>query len=135
MICRAASCAAARTAGPMLGTVEEPAEIDAYGPRAESPSTTSTRSSGRPSSSAAICAIAVRVPVPMSCMAVITVARPSEPTRTQAYEAGRAERGHRRGVQLRPVLDGAHVLAGVEHLHRPRRRREPAPPADRVHEL
>ena len=38
----------------------------------------------KPSSSAAICAIAVRVPVPMSCIAVITVARPSEPSRTQA---------------------------------------------------
>ncbi len=37
-----------------------------------------------PSSSAAICAIAVRVPVPMSCIAVITVARPSEPSRTHA---------------------------------------------------
>ena len=41
-----------------------------------------------PSSSAAICAIAVRVPVPMSCIAVTTVARPSEPTRTHAYEGG-----------------------------------------------
>ena len=77
-----------RTAGPIDGNVEEPAEIDAYGPRAESPSTTSTCSSGIPSSSAAICAIAVRVPVPMSCIAVITVARPSEPSRTQAYEGG-----------------------------------------------
>ena len=28
------------------------------------------------------------VPVPMSCIAVITVARPSEPRRTQAYEGG-----------------------------------------------
>ena len=50
--------------------------------------TTSTCSSGMPSSSAAICAMAVRVPVPMSCIAVITVARPSEPSRTQAYEGG-----------------------------------------------
>ena len=60
----------------------------AYGPRAESPIETVMRSSGSPSSSAAICAIAVREPVPMSCMAVITVARPSEPTRTHAYEGG-----------------------------------------------
>ena len=84
MICRAASGAAARTAGPMRGIVEEPAEMAAYGPRAESPIDTVTRSSGSPSSSAAICAIAVREPVPMSCIAVITVARPSEPTRTHA---------------------------------------------------
>jgi CO/xanthine dehydrogenase Mo-binding subunit len=64
--------------------VDEPADSVAYGPRELSPSETSTRSSGKPSSSAAICAIAVRVPVPMSCIAVTTVARPSEPTRTQA---------------------------------------------------
>ena len=83
-ICRRASAAAARTAGPIDGVVDEPAEIDANGPRAESPSETVTWSSGMPSSSAAICAIAVRVPVPMSCIAVTTVARPSEPTRTQA---------------------------------------------------
>ena len=38
MICRAASAAAERTAGPIDGVVDEPAEIDAYGPRAESPS-------------------------------------------------------------------------------------------------
>ena len=84
MIWRAASAAAARTAGPIEGVVDEPAEIEAYGPRAESPSSQRTRSSGSPSSSAAICAIAVRVPVPMSCIAVITTARPSEPTRTHA---------------------------------------------------
>ena len=86
--CRFASAAAARTAGPIDGIVEEPAEIDAYGPRSESPSVTLTRSSGRPSSSAAICAIAVREPVPMSCIAVTTVALASEPTRTHAYEGG-----------------------------------------------
>ena len=80
--------AAERTAGPIDGIVDEPAESVAYGPRAESPSSTATRSSGRPSSSAAICAIAVREPVPMSCIAVTTVARPSEPTRTHAYEGG-----------------------------------------------
>ena len=68
----------------MDGVVEDPALIAAYGPRAESPTETVTCSSGMPSSSAAISAIAVRVPVPMSCMAVITVARPSEPSRTQA---------------------------------------------------
>ena len=72
----------------MLGVVDDPAEMAAYGPRAVSPSETEIRSSGRPSSSAAICAMAVRVPVPMSCIAVTTVARPSEPTRTQAYEGG-----------------------------------------------
>jgi hypothetical protein len=88
MICRAASCAAARTAGPMLGVVDEPAEMAAYGPRAESPSETWTRSTGSPSSSAAIWAIAVRVPVPMSCIAVTTTARPSDPTRTHAYDGG-----------------------------------------------
>ena len=84
MICRFASAAAARTAGPIDGIVDEPAEIAAYGPRAESPSETVTCSSGMPSSSAAICAIAVFVPVPMSCIAVTTVARPSEPTRIHA---------------------------------------------------
>ena len=84
MICRFASAAAARTAGPIDGVVDDPAEIEAYGPRAESPSSTRTCSSGTPSSSAAICAITVRVPVPMSCIAVTTVARPSEPTRIQA---------------------------------------------------
>ena len=49
--------------------------LDAYGPRAESPSATLTRSTGTPSSSAAICAIAVALPVPMSCIAVTTFAR------------------------------------------------------------
>src|SRR3954471_16875003 len=88
MIWRAASAAADRTAGPIDGVVEDPAEIEAYGPRAESPSTKSTRSSGSPSSSAAIWLIAVAVPVPMSCIAVITVARPSEPRRTHAYDGG-----------------------------------------------
>jgi len=70
------------------GVVDEPAEIAAYGPRAESPSETVTCSSGMPSSSAAICAIAVRVPVPMSCIAVMTATRPSEPTRVHAYDGG-----------------------------------------------
>src|SRR3954449_4065901 len=88
MIWRPASAAAARTAGPIEGVVEEPAEIDAYGPRAESPSSQRTRSSGGPSSSAALCAIAGRVRLPMSCIAVTTVAPPSEPPRTQAYEGG-----------------------------------------------
>ena len=50
--------------------------------------TTSTRSSGTPSSSAAICAITVDVPVPMSCIAVTTAMRPSEPTRVHAYDGG-----------------------------------------------
>ena len=68
----------------MDGSVDEPPETTANGPRAESPSWTVTRSSVRPSSSAAICAIAVRVPVPMSCIAVTTFALPSEPSRTHA---------------------------------------------------
>src|SRR3954449_13240508 len=88
MIWRFASAAAARTAGPTDGVVDEPAESVAYGPRAVSPSATSTRSSGRPSSSAAVWAIAVRVPVPMSCIAVKTVARPADVTRVQAYDGG-----------------------------------------------
>src|SRR4051795_8129268 len=88
MPCLPTSAAAARTAGPIDGVVDDPAEIAAYGPRAESPSATSTRSSGSPSSSAAICAIVVVVPVPMSCIAVITTARASEPMRTHAYEGG-----------------------------------------------
>ena len=74
--------------GPSRESSTEPAERVAYGPRAVSPSSTVTRSSGRPSSSAAICAIAVREPVPMSCIAVTTVARASEVTRTHAYEGG-----------------------------------------------
>ena len=47
-------------------------------------------------------------------------------------EAGRAERGHRREVQLRAVLDRADVLAGVEQLRRPCCRRQPARPAERA---
>ena len=81
---RAASAAAERTAGPIDGSVDEPPEIDANAPRAESPICTSMWSSGSPSSSAAIIPTAVRVPVPMSCIAVTTLARPSEPSRTQA---------------------------------------------------
>ncbi len=50
-------------------------------------------------------------------------------------EAGRAERLHRRRVDLRAVADGAHVVARVEHLHRPVGHRRPAAPADRVDEL
>ena len=47
-------------------------------------------------------------------------------------EARRAERRHRRQVQLRAVLDRAHVVAGVEHLHRPRRATasQPSQPSD-----
>ena len=54
--------AAARTAGPIDGVVDEPAEIDAYGPRAESPSARSD--AGR---------AAARAPRPRS--ALIAVAR------------------------------------------------------------
>src|SRR4029450_6222211 len=54
--------AAHQPAGPIDGVVDEPAEIDAYGPRAVSPMTKSTRSSGNPSSSAGIRANAVAVP-------------------------------------------------------------------------
>src|SRR4029078_8354144 len=85
---RAARRAADRTAAPIEGVVDDPAEIDAYGPRAESPSTKSTRSSGSPSSSAAIWLIAVAVPVPMSVIAVITVAPPPPRSRTNAYGGG-----------------------------------------------
>ena len=72
----------------MLGVVDEPAEMAAYGPRSESPIEISTRSSGRPSSSAAIWASAVLVPVPMSWWPVTTWARPSPESRTHAYEGG-----------------------------------------------
>src|SRR5438034_21752 len=95
----------------------------------------------------------------MSCIAVTTVARPSEPTRTQAYEGGppppyqtwlarqaleperaldepgRPEGEHRWGVDLRAVGDGADVVARVEHLHRPVRGGQPPRPARRVDEL
>ena len=50
-------------------------------------------------------------------------------------EAGRAERLHRRRVDLRRVEDRAHVLAVVEQPHRAVGRRGPAVPAGRVHEL
>ena len=50
-------------------------------------------------------------------------------------EAGRAEGGHRRDVQLRAVLDRLHVLAGVEQLRRPGGRRQPAFPAERARVL
>src|SRR5207247_2935560 len=70
------------------GTADGPAEVDAYGPRAESPAETSTWSSASPSSWAAICCIAVFEPVPMSCIAVTTVARPSAPSLSHAYDGG-----------------------------------------------
>ena len=47
-------------------------------------------------------------------------------------EAGRAESGHRRQVQLGSVLDRAHVVAGVEQLHGAGRRHEPAVPPERA---
>src|SRR4029078_7725358 len=47
-------------------------------------------------------------------------------------EAGRAEGGVRRQVQLRPVGLRADVLAGVEHLDRPVGGPREARPADRV---
>ena len=47
-------------------------------------------------------------------------------------EPGRAEGGHRRDVQLGAVLDRPDVLAGVEQLRRPCRRRQPARPAERA---
>ena len=47
-------------------------------------------------------------------------------------EAGRPEGGHRRQVQLGSVLDGAHVVAGVEELNRAGRRYEPAVPPHRA---
>ena len=61
--------------GPSRGSSRSRRRSRRTGPRAESPSSTRTCASGRPSSSAAICAIAVREPVPMSCIAVTTVTR------------------------------------------------------------
>ena len=69
---------------PSTASSTSPPRASRTGPRAESPIETVTCSSGMPSSSAAICAIAVFVPVPTSCIAVTTAARPSEPTRIQA---------------------------------------------------
>src|SRR4029077_20396174 len=50
-------------------------------------------------------------------------------------EAGRAERLHRRRVDLRAVRPRADVLAVIEHLHRALDAGIPARPTDRVHEL
>ena len=50
-------------------------------------------------------------------------------------EARSAEGSHRRQVQLRRVLRRAHVLAGVEHLHRALGRGGPARAADGVDEV
>src|SRR5262249_48287891 len=50
-------------------------------------------------------------------------------------EPGRAERLHRRRVQLGRIEDRADVLAVVEEPHRAVGRRGPAVPAGRVHEL
>ena len=50
-------------------------------------------------------------------------------------EPGRAERGHRRQVQLRRELNCAHVVARVQHLHRPFGRGRPAGEPNRVDEL
>ena len=50
-------------------------------------------------------------------------------------EPGRAERLHRRGVQLCAVLDRVHVVARIEHLHRAGGGREPTVPAERSDEL
>jgi hypothetical protein len=50
-------------------------------------------------------------------------------------EAGRAEGGHRARVQLRAVDRRGHVLASVEHLHRPVGSGHPPAPAHGVREL
>jgi hypothetical protein len=50
-------------------------------------------------------------------------------------EPGRAEGRIRRRVQLRAVLDEAHVVARVEVLHRPAGHRREAGPADGIDEL
>ena len=47
-------------------------------------------------------------------------------------EAGRSESRHRRQIQLGSVLDGAHVVAGVEELYGAGRRCQPAVPAERA---
>ena len=81
---RLTSMAAARTAGPIVAWVALPALVGEYGPCAVSPRCTITCSIVRPSSSAATWASAVRVPVPMSCVPVITSALPSPLSLIQA---------------------------------------------------
>ena len=86
--CSRAAIAAACTAGPTLATVCDPPESGACG-RCESPSATATRDGASPSSSAAICAITVYVPVPISCVPEPTQAVPSALICTVALAAWR----------------------------------------------
>src|SRR6478672_10420122 len=66
-----ASSHAAFTAGVTLAVVIDPPETGAGGNR-ESPRDAVIRSVGMPSVSAAICVMVVYVPVPMSCVALLT---------------------------------------------------------------
>src|SRR6516225_118416 len=73
-----------RNAVPLLSTETLPEVWPSLGVRAVSPEIISTRDSGRSSSSAAICASAVRMPCPSSTLPVKTVALPSALMRIQA---------------------------------------------------
>jgi hypothetical protein len=68
--------------------VADTADMPAAG-NAESPISVVTWPSGKPSPSATTWLITVYVPVPMSCVAIRSVARPSAPTVTLAV-AGKA---------------------------------------------
>ena len=93
--------AAACTAGPVLDTVIDPAEIGLSG-RFESPSSNRTRSIGTPSASAAICVITVYVPVPNSCVAASTRMAPSAVS-VAAADAGIRLAGYVAVAMPRPI--------------------------------
>ena len=71
------SAPARRSAVPLFSTDWLPAVMPSFGVRPVSPEIILTRASGRSSSSAAICASAVRMPCPSSTLPVNTVAVPS----------------------------------------------------------
>ena len=71
------SAPAMRSAVPLFSTDWLPAVCPSFGVRPVSPEIILTRASGRSSSSAAICASAVRMPCPSSTLPVNTVTLPS----------------------------------------------------------
>src|SRR5262245_25593586 len=79
-----ASAPAMRSAVPLFSTDWLPAVCPSLGVRPVSPEIMAIRSSGRSSSSAAICLSAVRMPWPSSTLPVNTVAVPSALMRSQA---------------------------------------------------
>ena len=93
---------------------------DGRGRHRESPSSTWTRSTGRPSASAATWVITVYVPPPRSCEPVWTSARPSA---QQAHERGGREAVH--GIGRRGHAPAYQPLAGAHRARRGSRRAQP----------